>query len=175
MIRRPRPTPPPAAFTWEAVARLPLAEAVLSVWNYALQAEFLEEVFDRHRGRSCTDVLTFPTIGERRADALLRQRGSGRASFRRAAAQGRLPTPPEAVYGKRRRLPVPLSLGFVEAVPARLLTLVPPGAQATRWPAGFAGYTVVIADGKTIQRVAPRLLPTRGTAGQISGGQRLVA
>jgi hypothetical protein len=111
MILRPRQTPKPSSFALEVLARLPLAEAVLSLWSYALQPDFLEVVFDRHRGRTYTEVLTFPTVVELLGDALVRHRGSGRASFRRAAEQGVLPTSAEAVYGKLRRLPLDLSLG----------------------------------------------------------------
>jgi Transposase DDE domain len=175
MILRSRQPPQPSAFALEALARLPLAEAVLSLWGYALQPDFLEGVFDRHRGRTFTEVLTFPTVVELLGDALVRHRGSGRASFRRAAERGALPTSAEAVYGKLRRLPLGLSLGFLEEVTARLLPLLPPGARAARLPACLAGLTVVIADGKTIKRVARRLLPSRGAAGKIYGGKLLVA
>jgi hypothetical protein len=175
MILRPRPQVKPSPFTLEALARLPLADAVLSLWSYALQPDFLEGVFDRHRGRSFTDVLTFPHVVELLADALVRHRGSGRASFRRAAEQGALPTSAEAVYGKLRRLPLGLSLGFLEEVTARLVPLLPPGVQAARLPDCLAGLTVVIGDGKTIKGVARRLLPTRGAAGKVYGGKLLVA
>lgn len=175
MILRPRPETSPSPFALEALARLPLAEAVLSLWGYALQSDFLEGVFDRHRGRSFTEVLTFPHVVALLGDALVRHRGSGRASFRRAAEQGTLPTSAEAVYGKLRRLPLGLSLGFLEEVTARLVPLLPPGAQAVRLPDCLTGLTVVIGDGKTIKRVARRLLPTRGAAGKVYGGKLLVA
>ena len=165
----------PSPFALDALARLPLAEATLSLCNYVLQPCFLEDLFQRHRGRSYTDPLTFPPFVELRADALVRHRGSGRASFRRAGEQGALPTTPEAVYGKRRRLPVGLSLGFREDVTARLVPLLPAGARLHPLPACLDGLTVVIADGKTIKRVARRLLPARGAAGKVYGGKLLVA
>jgi hypothetical protein len=175
MLPRTTEGTPPSPFTREALARLPLAEAVLSLWSYALQPDFLEGLFERHRGRSYTDTLTFPTFVELLADALVRHRGSGRASFRRAGEQGTLPTTPEAVYGKLRRVPLRLSLGFLEDVTARLGTVLPAGARAQPLPACLDGLTVVIADGKTIKRVARRLLPARGAAGKVYGGKLLVA
>jgi hypothetical protein len=175
MILRPPQQAKPSPFALEALARLPLAEAVLSLWSYALQPDFLGGVFDRHRGRSFTAVLTFPHVVELLADALVRHRGSGRASFRHAQEQGALPTSAEAVYGKLRRIPLGLSLGLLEEVTARLLPLLPPGAQATRLPQCLGGLTVVIGDGKTIKRVARRLLPARGAAGKVYGGKLLVA
>jgi hypothetical protein len=147
----------------------------LSLWRYALQPTFLEGVFDRHRGRSFTEILTFSDVVELVADALVRHRGSGRASFRRAQEQGTLPTSAEAVYGKLRRLPLPLSLGLVEEVTARLLPLLPAGAQVSRLPDCLAKLTVVIGDGKTLKRVARRLRATRGAVGKVSGGKLLVA
>ena len=165
----------PSPFAWEALARLPLAEAVLSLWSYVLQPCFLDDLFQRHRGRSYTGTLTFPAFVDLLADALVRHRGSGRASFRAAAEQGTLPTTPEAVYGKLRRLPLALSLGFLEDVTARLLPLLPGAARLHPLPECLGGLTVVIGDGKTIKRVARRLLPARGAAGKVYGGKLLVA
>lgn len=165
----------PSPFAWEALARLPLAEAVLSLWSYVLQPRFLDDLFQRHRGRSYTDTLTFPAFVELLADALVRHRGSGRASFRSASEQGTLPTTPEAVYGKLRRAPLELSLGFLEDVTARLVPLLPGAARLHPLPACLDGLTVVIGDGKTIKRVARRLLPARGAAGKVYGGKLLVA
>jgi hypothetical protein len=145
------------------------------LWSYVLQPCFLDDLFQRHRGRSYTDTLTFPTFVDLLADALVRHRGSGRASFRDAAEQGTLPTTPEAVYGKLRRVPLGLSLGFLEDVTARLIPLMPAGARLHPLPGCLDGLTVVIGDGKTIKRVARRLLPARGAAGKVYRGKLLVA
>ena len=175
MLPRTTEGTPPSPFARDALARLPLAEAVLSLWSYVLQPDFLDDLFERHRGRSYTDTLTFSTFVELLGDALVRHRGSGRASFRRAGEQGALPTTPEAVYGKLRRAPLGLSLGFLEDVTARLAPLLPAGARAQPLPASLDGLTVVIADGKALKRVARRLLPARGAAGKVYGGKLLVA
>ena len=51
-------------FWRKVLMRLHLAEAVLSLWAYVMQEEFLNGVFDKHRGRSYQDVITFPRLVE---------------------------------------------------------------------------------------------------------------
>jgi Transposase DDE domain len=163
------------AYARETLARVPLADATLSLWAHVLEPQFMAQVFAEYRGRSFEDTLTFARFVELIGDALLTHEGSGRQSFTRAQEQGTLPTSPEAVYGKLRRVPVSLSQGlFVEGT-ARLRALLPPQHSATALPASVADLTVVVGDGKTLKRVAKRLLPARGTAGQVVGGKLLVA
>ncbi len=123
------------------------------------------QVFAEYRGRSFEDTLTFARVVELIGDALLTHEGSGRQSFSRAQEHGTLPTSPEAVYGKLRRVPLSLSLGFVVEGTARLRALLPPQHIATALPASVAALTVVVGDGKTLNRMAKRLLPARGTGG----------
>jgi hypothetical protein len=108
-------------------------------------------------------------------DALLQHGGSGRQSFTRAREQGTLPTSSEAVYAKLRRVPLSLSLGFLAESTARLRDLLPAGHVATALPASLQELTVIVGDGKTLKRVAKRLLPARGVAGKVLGGKLLVA
>ncbi len=108
-------------------------------------------------------------------DALLEHEGSGRQSFTRAREHGTLPTSSEAVYGKLRRVPLSLSLGFFTEGPARGRALLPPQHLATAQPARVAALTVVVGEGKTLKRVAKRLLPARRAAGKVYGGKLLVA
>jgi hypothetical protein len=42
-------------------------------------------------------------------------------------------------------------------------------------PASVAEFTVIVGDGKTLKRVAKRVLPARGAAGKVYGGKLLVA
>jgi hypothetical protein len=163
------------AYAWETLQRLPLADATLSLWSFVLQPSFLDSVFQRHRGRSFQDVLTFPTFVDLIGDALLHHDGSGRQSFQRAQEQDRLPTSAEAVYSKLRRVPLTLSLGFFTEATARLRELAPAPLRATTLPKSLDGLTVVVGDGKTLKRVAKRLLPARGVAGKVFGGKLLVA
>jgi hypothetical protein len=163
------------AYARETLQRLPLADATLSLWAYVLQPSFLAQVFAQYRGRSFEDTLTFARFVELMGDALLAHDGSGRQSFTRAREHGTLPTSNEAVYGKLRRVPLSLSLGFFTEGTARLRALLPPLHVATALPVSVADLTVVVGDGKTLKRVAKRLLPARGAAGKVYGGKLLVA
>jgi len=149
----------------ETLQRLPLADATLSLWAYVLQPTFLAQVFAEHRGRSFEETLTFGRFVDLIGDALVEHKGSGRQSFTRAQEQGTLATSSEAVYGKLRRVPLSLSLGFFAEGTARLRALLPPQHLAVEFPASLAALTVVVGDGKTLKRVAKRLLPARGAAG----------
>jgi hypothetical protein len=159
----------------ETLQRLPLADATLSLWAYVLQPTFLAQVFAQYRGRSFEDTLTFARFVDLLGDALLEYEGSGRQSFTRAQEQGTLATSSEAVYGKLRRVPLSLSEGFFTEGTARLRELLPPQHLATALPASVAALTVIVGDGKTLKRVAKRLLPARGAAGKVYGGKLLVA
>ena len=165
----------PDAYAWETLSRLPLADAALALWSFVLQPSFLDGVFQRHRGRSFEEVLTFPLFVDLIGDALLHYDGSGRQSFQRAQEQGRLPTTSETVYSKLRHVPLSLSLGFFEEATQRLAPLLPATAAAVALPQSLEGFTVVVGDGKTLKRVAKRLLPARGVAGKVLGGKLLVA
>jgi hypothetical protein len=155
--------------------RLPLADATLSLWAYVLQPPFLAHVFATYRGRSFEETLSFARFVDLLGDALVNHEGSGRQSFTRAREQGTLATSSEAVYGKLRRVPLSLSLGFFTEGTARVRALLPPQHLAAELPASLAALTVVVGDGKTLKRVAKRLLPTRGAAGKVYGGKLLVA
>ncbi len=155
--------------------RLPLADAVLKLFSDVLSPSNLESTFEAHRGRSFEHVLSFPTFVQLIADALLEHKGSGRRSFDRAREEGRLPTSFVAVYGKLRRLPVPLSIGFLEDASSRLHQLYPFSASAWVPPACLEGLNPVILDGKTLKKVSKRLKATQHAIGKISGGKLLVA
>ena len=163
------------AYAWETLNRLPLADATLSLWSFVLQPAFLDGVYQRHRGRSFENILTFATFVDLIGDALLHHDGSGRQSFQRAREHGRLPTSAEAVYSKLRHVPLTLSLGFFAEASQRLCQLLPSPLIATTLPRSLDGLTVVVGDGKTLKRVAKRLLPARGVAGKVFGGKLLVA
>jgi len=172
----------PAGLTlpWELLGpmvlqRTPLANATLSLWSYLLKPSVLDEIFQKHRGRSFEDILKFSTFVELIRDALILHKGSGRASFQRAEEQGTLPTCQEAVYHKLGRVPIPLSLGFFEDASQELREVLPRGNQVTAIPASLNGMTVTILDGKQLKNVAKRLWPLRCKPGKVVGGKILVA
>jgi hypothetical protein len=162
-------------FCRQVIDRLPLADAALSLWSFVMEPEFLLKVFEEHRGRSFSDVLTFPVFVDLMADALLQHQGSGRQAFTRARERDDLATCVEAVYGKLRRVPLTLSQGFFEAATERLRTTRPDRVADRPLPASLDEFTVVVVDGKILKRVAKRLMASRGKAGKLYGGKLLVA
>jgi hypothetical protein len=166
---------PPEILAAMVLPRIPLANAALTVWSYLFQPEFLDDLFERHRGHSYEDILTFPTFVALIRDALVLYEGSGLASFEHADEQGALPTCQEAVYGKLRRVPPELSMGFLAECTERLEALLPPETSAEALPASLGGMEVVMLDGKQIKKVAKRLLSVRGRPGKVIGGKVLVA
>jgi hypothetical protein len=172
--------PPEARLPLEALAplvvqRVPLANATLTLWAYLLKPGELEQIFDRHRGRSYEQVLSFTTFVELIRDALVLHKGSARQALDRAKERGELNTCKEAVYGKLRRIPIELSVGLFEDVSARIRPLLPAGHAVAAAPASLAGMTVVLLDGKQIKHAAKRLKATRIKAGGVIGGKVLAA
>ncbi len=161
-------------FLREALARMPLAEAVLWLWRWCADDEFLQGLYQHWRGRSYEKVLTFETLVNLVADALLKHDGSARQSFERAAELDALPTSMVAAYGKLRRIPIPLSQGFLVECTERLGAVMPVLTEK-RLPASLQAYQVVIIDGKTIKGLAKRLKPLRGVPGGALGGKTVVA
>jgi Transposase DDE domain len=159
----------------KVVGRLPLAEAALRVWAWVASKPFLNAVFDRHRGRSYERIVTFPVMVYLIADALLHYRGSGRRSFQTARDEGSLEASITAAFGKLRRLPISLSMGFVSDCTVRLMELFPEALPVVELPGSLVGVEPVILDGKAIKRVAKRLKALQGIAGGILGGRALVA
>jgi len=161
-------------FLREALARMPLAEAVLRLWRWCADDEFLQGLYQHWRGRSYEKVLTFETLVNLVADALVKHDGSARRSFERAAELDALPTSMVAAYGKLRRIPLALSQAFLAECTQRLGAVMPIHTEK-RLPPSLAGHQVVIIDGKTIKRLAKRLKPLRGMPGGAVGGKTVVA
>src|SRR3954452_3175229 len=161
------------AFEREVCQRLPLADAVLRLLDYVSADDFLDGVFERHHGRSYEDVLSFPLFTHLIDDTLLaRDQASAHQSFLKAHAKGTLPTCVEAVYGKLRRVPLPLSQGFLEEATHQLRQVFPDARDAL--PASLQGLDVHVFDGKKLKYVAKRLKPLRLLRGHILGGKLLV-
>lgn len=165
---------PREVFARQVFEGLPLADAVLSLQSYLLHPAFLNDLFERHRGCCYQDILSFPTFVCLTADALQKHSGSARQSLLRAKQEKRLPTTPEAFYGKLRRMPVLLSQALVVEAGMRLHPLLPATA-ARSLSESLQGLNVYIVDGKKLKKVAKRLLPARGYPGKLFGGKLLVA
>jgi hypothetical protein len=160
----------------QILARLPLAEAVLTLWRWVADADALDQIFDENRGRCYQKILTFSLIVSLIRDALLEYGGSGRKSFEEAQDRGQLETSFRAAYGKLGRIPIPVSTAFLAECTTRLHEVYPHESQAqTPIPESLDDYEVMIFDGKAIKRVAKRLKPLWGVAGGLLGGRALVA
>jgi hypothetical protein len=161
-------------FACDALDRLPLAESVLLLWQQVADPKFLQDLFTTHRGRGYDKVLSFPSLVQLIADALLQHDGSARASFERALEHDALPVTIPAAYGKLRRLPIAVSTAFLAEGTARLHALLPVPATSTI-PASLQSFRVMVLDGKTIKYVAKRLKLLRGIRSGLVGGKTLVA
>jgi hypothetical protein len=105
--------------------RLPLAEAVPTLFRYAADDRFLNQVFYENRGRAYEASLSFDRLVSLVFKALLEHQGSGRSSFASARNAGVLDVSDQAAYGKLRRIPVPVSEALLSTVSHRLADLVP--------------------------------------------------
>jgi hypothetical protein len=161
------------AFSREALRRLPLAEAVMRCWQFALDAEALEAIFQRHRGRSYKKELSFAAIVHLTADALLEHRGSAHQAIKRSAEGDELSASMEAVYAKLRRMPIGLSIGFLRAGTQRLSELLP--TRRSQLPKSLRRFTTLFIDGKKIKRVPRMLGPARKVKAMVLGGKTAAA
>jgi Transposase DDE domain len=147
-----------AEFAREVLSRLPLAEAVLSVWRWVADPLFLLSVFARHCGLGYEKEIRFEVLVQLIADALLEHQGSGRKSFERGREQGLLTASVQAVYQKLGRVPLGLSEAWLAESTARVRPVYPNGAGVPL-PSSLQGLEVIIVDGK----------------GGVLGGKALVA
>lgn len=157
------------------LAKLPLAEACLNLWAWVCSNEALGKVFDKHRGSSYESVIKFPIMVYLIANALWHHDGSGRASFEEGQTDGTLDASVQAAFGKLRRLPISLSVGFLFDCTARLAEAFPPQAELVRLPDSLNWLWPVVLDGKAIKRLAKRMKAMRGVKGGVLGGRALVA
>ena len=162
-------------FDKEVATRLPLGEAVLRLFDFVCQEEFLENVFETHRGRSYESVITFPTFVQLIADALLEHDGSGRKSFQRAEINGELETTIRAMYKKLARVPLSLSVGLLSESTSVLNEVFPESVADSQLPASLHEMEVIYYDGKKIKHVAKRLKALRKVRGHVLGGKLVVA
>jgi len=155
-------------------AKLPLAEAVLQVFQFVGNETRLQAIFERQRGRCYDDVIRFPSLVTLVGDALLEHGGSGNQSFARAQETGELKASKVAAYGKLGRLPIGLSEAFLAELTHDLRELFPAAARRQS-PVSLRGFNTVIMDGKAIKNVAKRLKLLRRRGGGLLGGRALVA
>jgi hypothetical protein len=162
-----------SSFDLEVASRLPLADAAFRLLGYATEDDFLQGVFDRHRGRSFNRAISFPVFVHLVTDALLGHAGSAHSTFGQAQANKTLPASIQAMYAKLRRVPINLSLALFTETAARLRTVASP-LIANPLPPSLASFRLLAFDGKKLKYVAKRLKPLRRLKGNIFGGKLLV-
>jgi len=156
------------------LAKMPLAEAVLTVWRLIADEDRLQAIFNRYRSRCYEQSISFATMVQLVANALLEHEGSGNQSFTRAHESGDLEATTRAAYGKLGRLPLALSVGWFGDLSSAITELFPEQSHRETAPC-LDEFTIVTIDGKTIKRVVKRLKPLRTVKGGVIGGKALVA
>jgi hypothetical protein len=146
----------------------------LTVWRGVGDPLFLFSLFARQRGAAYEKVLSFATVGQLMADALLEHRGSGRQSFTRAQENGQVEGSVQAVYQKLGRVPLGVSEAWLAESTVRVRPVYPAAARVPV-PSSLQEFAVMVVDGKASKRVAKRLKPLQGRKGGVLGGKALVA
>src|SRR5262249_35494697 len=135
-------------FSAAVLAKLPLGDSVWRLLHYAMDDAWLEDLWDRQRGRCYQRELRFSTLAHLVSDALLQHQGSGRKSFERAQEQGTLDVSIPAPYAKLAALPVGLSEAFLGEGSRRMRDVLPAVLAVDPLPACFAGHELFGSDGK---------------------------
>jgi hypothetical protein len=158
------------------LSRLPLAEGVLSLWQFVCDDEHLDLLYDRHRGGTYEKKITFPLMVQLVREALLEPEGSGHQSFRHAQQDGTLTAALSSTYDKLGHLPPAVSEAFLVEGADRLRQVFPgTPALADPLPASLQDFEVLVLDGKVVKRVPRRLKPARQRRGGLLGGKGLAA
>ena len=154
--------------------RLPLAQAPLALFEYAIDAAFLQRVFQDNRGRCYEDELSFPTLVGLVREALLVHDGSFNRSITAAKKDGVVEVHHSAAYRKLANLPEGVSRGTLREGTARLGEVM--ASPARTLPPCVGAMQVIAMDGKKLKKLAKRLKAARKyTSGSLLGGKLLVA
>jgi hypothetical protein len=163
-------------FDAQLLARLPLAQGMIELFDHVLDDDLCGEVFDAHRGRCYEDELTFPTLVRVIRDALVLHGGSANRAILDAVEAGRLGAAPSGVYRKLSNLPPALSQALLSRGTARLAPLAAAAGASRVLAACFDDLDVIVIDGKQLKKAAKRLLSTRAySSGSLLGAKLLVA
>jgi hypothetical protein len=163
-------------FDAQLLARLPLAQGMIELFDHVLDDALCGEVFDAHRGRCYQDALTFPTLVRVIRDALVLHGGSANRAIGDAVDTGRLGAAPSGVYRKLANLPPALSQALLRRGTQRLALLAADGGTARTLPTCLDDLDVIVIDGKQLKKAAKRLLATRAySSGSLLGAKLLVA
>jgi hypothetical protein len=162
-------------FSAAVLEKLPLADSVWRLLHFTMADSWLEDLWDRTRGRCNERILQFSTLAHLIAEALLQHGGSGHQAFERAKEDGRLPVSIGSAFEKLGNLPVPLSDAFLGEGSRRLQATLPADPTIEPLADCWAGHDVFAIDGKVIKHVKRLLKPLRNLQAGILGARAAVA
>jgi len=154
--------------------QLPLAEASWLLWHHVLPEQALQAIYDSYRGASYQRCFSFSQFVHLVNDALTRHQGHAHKTLAEHADSLQCPASEPAFYGKLRRMPIPLSEGFLADGALRLRSWLPDQPHR-QLPSSLQAFRILLFDGKTFKYAAKRLKPLRQHAGRALGGKALVA
>jgi hypothetical protein len=161
-------------FDHTVLERVPLADATLLLLAHSTREPFLDDLYDRNRGRCYEKVLSFSTLVRLIRDALIQHQGSGRKSCDHAAERNALPVTPSAFYRKLGRVPLAVTHAMLSETTTRIAPLSP-ARNSSSIPTSLRGMVLLPVDGKKIKNVAKRAKFLRDLPGSVLGAKVLVS
>jgi hypothetical protein len=142
-------------FSAAVLSKLPLADATWRILHFTLADSWLQDLWNRERGRCYEKVLGFSTLARLVAEALTQHGGSGRQAFERGKESDTLPVAISSAFDKLGNLPLPLSEKLLEEGTQRLVEILPAGSAVDPFPLPgcWEGHEVFGVDGKAIKHV----------------------
>src|SRR5260370_36494064 len=128
------------AFSTEALARLPLADAVWRLLHFTMADDWLDDVWERERGRCYEKILDFPSLAHLVVDALLEHDGSGCQGFERGREDGMMAVSNGWTFDNLGNLPLPLCEALVVVGNRRLHEILLTGITTCDLPAAAFTY-----------------------------------
>src|SRR5262245_45678961 len=164
-------------FSATVLLKLPLADAAWRILHFTLADSWLEDLWNRERGRCYKKVLEFSTLARLITEALTQHGGSGRQAFERGQESDTLHVAISSAFDKLGNLPLPLSQKLLEEGAQRLGELLPEKSAVDPFPlaACWEGHEVFGVDGKAIKHVKRLLKPLRDLQAGILGARSSVA
>ena len=164
-------------FSATVLSKLPLADATWRILHFTLADSWLDDLWQRERGRCYEKVLKCSTLARLLTEAHTQHGGSARQAFERGQESDTLPVAISSAFDKLGNLPLPLSEKLLEEGTQRLQDILPKDSAVDAFPlpACWKGHEVFGADGKAIKHVKRLLKPLRGMQAGILGARASVA
>jgi hypothetical protein len=161
-------------FSAAVLEKLPLADSAWRLLYHTMDDSWLDDLWNRKRGRCFQRALKFSTLARLISDALLEHEGSGLQAFERAQEAETLPVSITSSYEKLGHLPVAVSEILLHEGTQRMNLVLPEIPAVDSLPDCWADFEVFGADGKAIKHVKRLLKPLRGLQAGILGARASV-